>query len=297
MIWQGPNNEGDTQEQIKIIDRQLAGHVNGLVLAPQHSEDLVHPVQRAVNQGVPVGIIDSGLANTDIIVKYVATDNYHGGRLAAERLLKVLADEGKKNPKIILFRYAVGSESTDRREKGFEDEVADQERAGKVKVTWLSKDKYAGPTIDTAQREAMPLLNNLRDQEIDGVFAPNESSATGMLNALRSLKMNKKVKLVGFDSSEVLLDALREGDVDGLVVQDPYRMGYLGVWTLVQDLEGYNVTPDGKKVQSTGEYLVTRENLDKPPSEDPDHPSPQQLFDPALQSQRKMKPPEFPKKK
>jgi ribose transport system substrate-binding protein len=296
VIWQGPDNEGNTDEQIKIINRELVAHVNGIVLAPQHSVDLVNPVQRAVNQGVPVVIIDSGLANTDIIVKYVATDNYHGGRLAAERLLKVLADEGKKEPKIILFRYAVGSESTERREQGFEDEIAEQEKAGKVKVHWLSKDKYAGPTIDTAQREATPLLNNLRDREIDGIFAPNESSASGMLNALRSLKMNQKVKLVGFDSSEFLLDALRSGDLDGTVVQDPYRMGYLGVWTLVQSLEGYDVAPGGQKVQSTGEYMVTKDNLDAPPSDDPDHPSPQQLFDPALQGQRKLNPPEYKKK-
>jgi ribose transport system substrate-binding protein len=296
VIWDGPNKESESQEQINIVNRQLAASVNGIVLAPQHSETMVPSVQQAVNKGVPVVIIDSGLANTDIIVKYVATDNYHGGRLAAERLLDVLAKEGKANPKIVLFRYAPGSESTEKREKGFEDVVAEQEKDGKVKVNWLSKDKYAGATEDSAQREASPLLNNLRDQGIDGIFAPNESSASGMINALRSLKLNKQVKLIGFDSSAKLLDGLREGDVDGLVVQDPYRMGYLGVWTLVQHLEGNNVTPDGQKVQGTGEYLVTRDNLDAPPSDDPDNPSPGQLFDRELQAKRKIKVPDFPKK-
>jgi ribose transport system substrate-binding protein len=296
VIWDGPNKESDVQEQISIVNRQLAAGVHGIVLAPQHSETMVPSVQRAVNQHVPVVIIDSGLANTDIIVKYIATDNEHGGRLAGERLLDVLQAEKKTNPKIILFRYAPGSESTEKREKGFEEAVADREKPGKVKVTWLSKDRYAGATVDSAQKEASPLLNNLRDQGIDGIFAPNESSASGMLNALRSLKMNKQVKLVGFDSSEFLLDALREGDVDGLVVQDPYRMGYLGVWTLVLHLEGYDVTPDGNKVQSTGEYVVTRDNLDAPPSDDPDHPSPRQLFDKELQARRKIKVPDFPKK-
>jgi ribose transport system substrate-binding protein len=297
VLWDGPNKESEAQEQIGIVHRQVAAGVNGIVLAPQHSETLVPSVQQAVNQGVPVVIIDSGLANTDIIVKYVATDNYHGGRLAAQRLLDVLKAEGKTNPKLILFRYAPGSESTEKREKGFEDYIAEQEKDGKVKVNWLSKDKYAGATVDSAQKEATPLLNNLRDQEIDGIFAPNESSASGMLNALRSLKMNGKVKLVGFDSSEFLLNALRDGDVDGLVVQDPYRMGYLGVWTLVMHLEGYDVAPGGKKVQSTGEYLVTRDNLDAPPSDDPDQPSPQQLFDRDLQAKRKIKVPDYPKKK
>src|SRR5262249_35439070 len=154
VIWQGPAQESDAQEQMKIVDRELAARVNGIVLAPQRSDTMVEPVQRAVKRNVPVVIIDSGLANQDIIVKYVATDNYNGGRLAGERLLKVLADEDKTRPKLILFRYAVGSESTEKREKGFEDYVAEQEREGKAKVEWLSKDKFAGATVDTAQREA-----------------------------------------------------------------------------------------------------------------------------------------------
>jgi ribose transport system substrate-binding protein len=109
-----------------------------------------------------------------------------------------------------------------------------------------------------------------------------------MLNAMRSLKLNKQVRLVGFDSSAPLLDALRDGEVDGLVIQDPYRMGYLGVWTLVHHLEGYDVTPDGKKVQSTGEYVVTHDNLDAPET--------REKFDKDLQAKRKIDAPVFQKK-
>jgi ribose transport system substrate-binding protein len=288
VIWQGPAKESDSQEQIQIIDRQLAAGVNGIVLAPQHSEQMVPPVERAVAKGVPVVIIDSGLAKEDMIVKYIATDNYNGGRLAAKRLLDLLTAEGKTQPKLILFRYQVGSESTEKREKGFEDYIAKQEEDGKIKVSWLSKDKYADATIDSAQKEAAPLLNNLRDKGIDGIFAPNESSTSGMLNAMRSLKLNKQVRLVGFDSSAPLLDALRDGEVDGLVIQDPYRMGYLGVWTMVHHLEGYDVTPEGKKVQSTGEYVVTRGNLDAPET--------REKFDKDLQAKRKIDVPLFKKK-
>ena len=82
-----------------------------------------------------------------------------------------------------------------------------------------------------------------------------------MLAALRSLQLNKQAHLVGFDASEPLIDALRQGELDALILQDPYRMGYLGVWTLMHHLEGYDVTPDGNKRQSTGEYVVTRDNL------------------------------------
>src|SRR5260370_42426745 len=120
IIWDGRLKENDPLEQISIIDRNIARSVSGIVRAPQHSKTMVAPVERAVNQGIPVLIIDSGLENQDIIVQYVATNNYHGGELAAQHLLKVLAGQGKPAPRLILFRYQVGSESTDQPEKGFE---------------------------------------------------------------------------------------------------------------------------------------------------------------------------------
>lgn len=286
VLWDGPRTESDAQAQIDIVNRSVAARVHGIVLAPQHSQTMVAPVRSAVARGIPVVILDSDLDDRDAYIKYVATDNYRGGRLAAERLLKVLRDAGKPAPKLVLFRYAPGSESTEQRERGFEDVVngviAEQKKKGEPTITWLSNNRYAGATVDSALKEATPLLNSLQDQGIDGIFAPNESSATGMLRALQSLRLNKKVKLVGFDSSPPLLQAVAEGDIDGLVLQDPYRMGYLGVWTVVQHLEGKNVAPDGNKVLGTGEYLVTRENLEDP--------STRELFTPELQLKRKIQP-------
>src|SRR5262249_56520691 len=99
-----------------------------------------------------------------------------------------------------------------------------------------------------------------------------------MLKALQSLRLNQKVRLVGFDSSPPLLQAVAEGDIDALVLQDPYRMGYLGVWTLVRHLEGDDVAPGGDKKQSTAENLVSRAHLDDPRT--------RELFAPGLHRQR-----------
>jgi ribose transport system substrate-binding protein len=306
IVWDGPLRERDALAQIRIVDRRISTRVDGIVLAPQHSRTMAAPVERAVEQGIPVVIIDSGLddGGRGSFVKYVATDNYHGGWLAAEHLLRVLREDGKEAPRIVLFRYQVGSESTEQREKGFEDyvnaEIARQHAAGKPTITWLSNDKYAGATKDSALREAKPLLNNLQDRGIDGIFAPNESSANGMLDALRGLDLIGKVRLMGFDSSEPLLQAVREGDMDGLILQDPYRMGYLGVWILVQYLEGGDVLAPGKDLHtgtvidpgrlalSTGEYLVTKDNLDAVAT--------RELFDPRLQEQRTMPHPVYPRR-
>src|SRR5439155_10932727 len=116
VIWDGPLRERDALAQIRIIDRRVSTRVDGIVLAPQHSQTLVAPVKRAVEQGVPVVIIDSGLEHPELTVKYVATDNRNGGRLAARRLLQTLRAEGKSAPRVVLFRYQPGSESTEQRE-------------------------------------------------------------------------------------------------------------------------------------------------------------------------------------
>jgi ribose transport system substrate-binding protein len=289
--FEGPHREDEAKPQINIVDYAIGRRVSGIVLAPQHRKNMVEVVDRAVKAGIPVVIIDSGLEDNeakDRFVQYVATDNYNGGKLAAKRLIASLAEKGKKAPRIVLFRYQVGSESTEQREQGFIDEVerviAEQKGKGEPTITWVSKgDVFLGATKDTALNNARPYLADKADQ-IDGIFAPNESSANGVLEALRGLKKNKTITLVGFDSSEPLLSALRAGDIDGLIVQDPYRMGYLGVWVLVQHLEGKKLdNPD--KYLPTGEHLVTMENLEDRTT--------QQLFSEEIQRQRTIETPKL----
>jgi ribose transport system substrate-binding protein len=294
--WDGPQKESEGREQINLVNLKAGTGINGLVLAPQDSKRMFDCVVEVVEKGIPVVIIDSGLdkerlkERPDLIVKYVATNNYKGGRRAAEHLLNVLAREGKTAPNLILFRYAVGSESTEQREQGFLDyvheKIEEQQKAGKPTITLLSTDQYAGATVDEAKRNAGPLLLAHKDK-LDGIFAVNESSCTGLLNALRSQGLGGKVRYVTFDASEPLLQAIREGDVDGTVVQDPYRMGYLGVWTLVKHLEGYDVSTGGKDLD-TGEYVITKDNLDSEAT--------RELFDREAQAKRTISKPAFTKK-
>jgi len=295
VVWDGPLRERDALEQIRIVDRRISTGVAGMVLAPQHRQTMTGAVERATRRGIPVVVIDSGLEG-DNFLKYVATDNYHGGQLAAERLLATLAADGKPAPRLVLFRYAVGSESTEQREKGFEDYVnlaiERQKAVGQPTITWVSKDKYAGATKDSAMKEAVPLVNQ-KGADMDGIFCPNESSTAGMLDALRSLGLHwsargpnaHAVRLVGFDSSEPLLQAVEVGDIDGLILQDPYRMGYLGVWVVAQYLNGHDVAVGGLHM-GTGESVVTRDNLFAPETRG--------LFDAQEQAKRNIPVPEFP---
>ncbi len=174
ILWQGPGREDDRTEQIKLVQNAVATGVDGIVLAPLDARALVEPVEQAIAKGIEVVIIDSAL-ESDKVASFVATDNYRGGVLAGKRMGELLKGEGR----VILLRYAVGSASTDEREKGFVDTMKKEF----PKVVFVSDDQYAGATSDLAQQKAQNLLTRFRGK-FDGVFCPNESSAVGMLRAL-----------------------------------------------------------------------------------------------------------------
>ena len=258
IVWQGPLREDDRNGQIQTVEANTARRVSGIVLAPLDSQALVGPVHSAIDGGVPVVIMDSGL-KTDRYVSFVATDNYKGGVLAGEHLGKLL--NGKGN--VILLRYAVGSASTEEREAGFLEAL---KKFPDIKI--ISQDQYAGPTRETGYQASQNLLNRYAN-EVNGIFCPCEPPTIAMAKALRDIgKAGGKVKMVGFDSGTQSVADLKNGDVQGLVVQDPVRMGYLGVITLYQHLQGEKV----EKRIDTGAKLVTAENMDQPEMKDLLHP-------------------------
>ena len=248
IIWKGPLKEDDRDEQIKVVENFIARGVEGMVLAPLDDKALVRPVETASNADIPVVIIDSGL-ESDQYSSFVATDNYLGGRMGGAHLGKLLDGQGS----VLLLRYAVGSASTTKRENGFLEEL--KENFPNIKV--LSSDQYAGATRDLAYTASQNLLSRYGD-EVNGVFCPNESVSVSMTKALRDIgKAGGKVKVIGFDTSVQSLRDLKSGDVQGLVVQNPVKMGYLGVITLVHHLSG---KPVAKRID-TGVALVTRDNM------------------------------------
>jgi len=255
IIWKGPLREDDREQQIQVVENFMTRRVSGIVLAPLDSQSLVAPVANAARAKVPVVIIDSGL-KSDKYVSFVATDNYKGGRLAAERLGQLLGGSGN----VILLRYAVGSASTEEREAGFLDGL--KEKFPGIKI--ISADQHAGATRETAYQASQNLLNRF-GHEVNGIFCPNENATVGMTKALKDIgRAGGKVKMIGFDSGLQSVIDLKNGDVQGLVVQNPMRMGYLGVMTLVKHLEGETV----EKRIDTGVQMITPENMDEPEMKD-----------------------------
>lgn len=251
VIWKGPLREDDREQQVQVVENFIAQRVSGIVLAPLDRKALAGPAETAVRGKIPVVIIDSAL-DSQAPSAFVATDNREGGRIAARNLGKMLGGKGNA----ILLRYAVGSASTEEREEGFLEVM----RKDFPNIKLLSTDQHAGATRDTAKRTAENLLNRF-GREVNGIFAANESSAAGMLLALRDAGLGGgKVKFVAFDSGETLNAGLHAGDIQGMVVQNPLRMGYLGVKTMVAVLRGEKVQP----VIDTGVGFVTKENFNSP---------------------------------
>ncbi len=254
IIWRGPIREDDRDSQVSEVEGFVSRGVSGIVLAPLDETALVGPVQDAKQRNIPVVIFDSGLKSDDY-VSFVATDNVKGGELGGDRLAEALGGKGK----VILLRYAEGHDSTAKREQGFLD--ATKKHAG---IEVVSSNQYVGADVEGAYKRAEAILSGYKKPDgslsIDGIFAPNESSTFATLRVLQDNGWAGKVKFVGFDSSENMVKGLKEGALDGLVVQDPVKMGYLSVKTIVAHIKGQSV----EKRIDTGVHIVTPQNMTQP---------------------------------
>jgi ribose transport system substrate-binding protein len=254
VIWKGPLREDDRDQQIQVVENFTSRRVSGIVLAPLDSQALVNPVESAVQSGIPVVVMDSGL-NSDKYISFVATDNFKGGQMAGQYLAQLLNDKGN----VILLRYAVGSASTEEREKGFLSEMAKHPA-----IKMISSDQYAGATVETGYQASQNLLNRFGN-EVEGIFCVNEPATIAMTKALRDIgKAGGKVKMVGFDSGSQSVRDMKNGDVQALVVQNPMLIGYLGVVTLVKHLQGEKV----ENRIDTGVVLVTPDKMEQPEIKD-----------------------------
>lgn len=249
IIWDGPAREDQTQEQKQLVDSYVTKKVDAIVLAPSHAQVLSPAVDQAKAAGIPVVVIDS-LIGTDSQVATVATNNYKAGMLAGRRLAETL--NGKGN--VALFRFVKGHGSTQPREAGFLDAL---KRFPDIKV--VSSDISSGATKEDAQKNGAVLLQKY-GADLQGVFAPNMPSTEGMLAALREAKLAGKISFVGFDGTDELVDAVRKGEIAGLTVQQPFKMGYVGVTTAVAAAQHKAV----QKEVDTEVMMVTKDNLETP---------------------------------
>ena len=248
MVWSAPQIETDFTGQASIVEDFINRRVSAIVLAPSHRKSLVSVAERAVDAGIPVVVMDSAL-DSDRPASYVATDNYQGGVLAAREMGRVTGGKGK----VAIVGIAPGSGSGLERESGFQETIA-KEFPG-IELLGI---QYSDSDRSKALTVAEDFLS--RAPDLGGMFGSNESAAVGVFRAVENRGKRGQVKVVGFDASSDLLGALKDGSIDALVVQNPFRIGHDAV---IAAVAAFRKKPLEKRVD-TGVVVVTRENLSSP---------------------------------
>ncbi|MGH9667192.1 MAG: substrate-binding domain-containing protein [Bryobacteraceae bacterium] len=246
VLWNGPPSETDFTGQLKIVDAMINRRVSAIAVAPIDRQALVSVVERASRAKIPVVIFDSPI-DTQAFVAQIATDNYHAGEMAAERMGLILHGQGN----VGIVGAQPGSASSTARERGFEDTI----RKNFPGIRIVEK-QFGMADFALSLAKAENILTGHPD--LEGMFASNESSSVGTAQALRERR--SQIKMVGFDWSPTLLNDVQSGLIDSLIVQNPFRMGYDSVKAAVTALRGGTVT----RIQNLPPRLVTQQNLHDP---------------------------------
>jgi len=247
IIWQGPAKETEVEKQINIIEDLISRKVDAIVMAACDENALVRVIKKAVDSGIPVITIDSGV-KSDLPVSFVATDNVAGAKAAAHELARLIGDEGE----VALIPFVPGAATSELREQGFIEGIGELPNIKLVAKLYCQSDAAQGMSV---MQDIMTSNPNLK-----GVFVANEPGCIGAAQAVKAAGKSGQIKVVAFDASEDEIALLKDGTVQALVVQNPFQMGYKGVKAAVDHLAG---KPVEKRID-TGVKVVTMENFNEP---------------------------------
>lgn len=247
IIWQGPAQESEIDKQINIIEDLINSKVDAIVMAACDENALIATIQKAMNAGIPVVTIDSGV-KSDLPVSFVATDNVAAAKAAARELARLVGNEGE----VGLIPFIPGAATSEMREQGFKEGIAEFPNIKLVSTLYCQSDTALGMNVTQDMMTSNPNLK--------GIFVANEPGAVGSAQAVKAAGKAGVVKLVAFDASDQEIAQMKDGVIQALVVQNPFRMGYEGVKTAIDHIEG---KPVEKRVD-TGVTVVTMENFEQP---------------------------------
>ena len=252
----GAQSESDINGQISILENAVAGSPAAVVISPTQFQALGKPIDEAAKKVKIIGI-DSA-ADSKAFTSFLTTDNVAGGRIAADGLAAAItAKYGKPEGDVALITSLPGVGSLDQRAKGFKDELA-----AKYPGLKLVADKVADGQATTGLNIMTDLIT--ANPDLRGVFASNLIMAQGAGQAIAENKKADTIKVIGFDSDPKTVKFLSDGVLAGLVVQDPFRMGYDGVKTALAASKGETVPAN----VDTGANLITTANMNEARSQE-----------------------------
>ena len=252
----GAQSESDINGQISILENAVAGNPAAIVISPTQFAALGKPIDEAAKKVKIIGIDSS--ADSKAFTSFLTTDNVQGGRIGADGLAAAIAAKyGKAEGDVALITSIPGVGSLDQRAKGFKDELA-----AKYPGLKLVADKVADGQATTGLNIMTDLIT--ANPNLRGVFASNLIMAQGAGQAIAENKKADTIKVIGFDSDPKTVKFLTDGVLAGLVVQDPFRMGYDGIKTALAASKGEKVATD----VDTGANLITKANMDSARSQE-----------------------------
>lgn len=250
----GPASETGIDEQVTILENAISAKPDGIVIASISSEATVPAVEEAVAAGIPVVTVDNKLA-TNVYTQHLATDHYAAASTAAERMVEQWKEAGidPAGKKVAVISADSGSAVNQARCEGFADKVKEL-----VPDITLIETQYCDNDIAKAQDVVDNLI--LANADLIGIFGDNNHMGDGIANSIAQNEKSGSIIAYAFDSDDTEIEAIKNGALTGIVVQDPYGMGYEGVLSVIASLKGKNVEHD--VVAAT--TLVTKDNLDVP---------------------------------
>lgn len=249
MNWDGVSSESDVSGQQSLLQDKLSqGDVDGLVYAATDAKALANVTKNAIQQGTTIVNMDSGTEPQPEDVPVFATDNVRAAEKGTDLLAEQLGGQGK----VAFIEFQPGTSTNDTRGEGFKRGLA-KHPGLKLVAQQSSESDY-----NTALQVTQDILT--ANPDLNGIYAGNEPSVLGAAEAVRQAGKAGKIKIIGWDTSEGQVDALRDGVISGLIAQNPFKMGFQSVQAAVDKLRGRQP----ESATDTGSMLITKQNIDTP---------------------------------
>lgn len=246
VTFEAPDDESQIDVQIEMMKRVIEDGADAIVLAPLDTERLNEVVEDAVDRGIPVLTLDSDITSP-VRVATIGTSNESAGAIAARNAADLMGGKGK----VAVIRHVMDAQTAIERTKGFVDEMNSQYN-GKIEIVG---DTACNGDPEIAKEQALDFMNQYPDLRC--FYGINEGAAVGIAAAVKEKNLQDQIIVIGFDSSDDEIAYLSDGVINGMMVQNPYNMGYLGVRNLKKVLDGKTI----EERIDTGATYVNGDNL------------------------------------
>jgi ribose transport system substrate-binding protein len=240
--------EWNVAKQTAIVNAIITKKPDAIMISHNDPKAMIVPLKRAESAGIKVMTIDGDLADTSIAVSNIQSDNLEGGRLAGERMAKLIGGKGT----VISIDNDPGFPISEARIKGFNDAIAKYPGIKNLGVKYSHNEVAEAANIVSTTAGSNP--------DLVGVYAAETNNTEGAITGVREAKKEGKIDIVGYDTSDPIVQALRDGKVQGVIVQYPYGEGQKGIETLVKAIDGGKV----ERNQTAPFVVATPENVDDP---------------------------------